>query len=253
MDQGLQNVAKDYMDKVARTHGDLKGYLDHASAQIVGGMDEATNKLADRLSTTNTQFLTGLDQTANQLFTQLNAAGSGLAGKVEETTNRLFSEIGQKATQINLKLDETSTGVFDRLDLQANYVNSHIEETASSFTAISTAAPMPLERPSKTMPCASLMPSICKATMSTTSSAKPLSPSQCKTSRKRLTVYVVIPAHRDTRDAAALASSANCSQPAQPSMTCWSQPAAPSGPSQGDVGHRRPPDAGFGHCAGPEH
>ena len=133
VDQGLQNVAKDYMDKVARTHGDLKGYLDQASGIIIGGVDEATHKLADRLSTTNAQFLTGLDQTATQLFTQLNAAGSGLAGRVEETTNRLFSEIGQKATQINMKLDETSTGVFDRLDQQANYVSSHIEETASKL------------------------------------------------------------------------------------------------------------------------
>ncbi|MGB9142624.1 MAG: hypothetical protein WCB71_10565 [Aestuariivirga sp.] len=133
VDQGLQNVAKDYMDKVARTHGDLKGYLDQASTQIIVGVDEATHKLADRLSSTNAQFLTGLDQTASQLFTQLNAAGSGLAGKVEETTNRLFAEIGQKAGQINAKLDDTSSGVFDRLDQQANYVNSHIEETASKL------------------------------------------------------------------------------------------------------------------------
>jgi hypothetical protein len=168
----LQNVAKDYMDKVARSHGDLKGYLDQASTQIIVGVDEATHKLADRLSTTNTQFLTGLDQTANQLFAQLNAAGSGLAGKVEETTNRLFNEIGQKSTQINLKLDETSTGVFDRLDQQANYVNSHIEETASKlYNNLDSRANALGTTIEDNALCACLMPSTAKHATSTAGSA----------------------------------------------------------------------------------
>jgi hypothetical protein len=36
------------------------GYLDQAAAQIVAGVEDATHKLSDRLSSTNDQFLTGL-------------------------------------------------------------------------------------------------------------------------------------------------------------------------------------------------
>ena len=77
VDQGLQNVAKDYMDKVARTHGDLKGYLDQAASQIVVGVEGATQKLSDRLSTTNAQFLTGLGPDGEPALHPIECRGLG--------------------------------------------------------------------------------------------------------------------------------------------------------------------------------
>ena len=67
--QGLQNVAGDFLDKIARTHGDLINYLDQTSTQIVVGVEARRRQSSGRPPVDHQlQFLTGMDQTANQIL-----------------------------------------------------------------------------------------------------------------------------------------------------------------------------------------
>ena len=133
--QGLQSVATEYLDKVAKARADLVGYLDTSSEDIAGTINQATDNVAGRLNAASSQFLTGMDQTANTLLSQLNSTGSGLAGRVEQTTTKLFTEIGQRAEHIITKLDDSAGLVFGRLDEQASYVSNRVEDTANNILA----------------------------------------------------------------------------------------------------------------------
>ncbi len=129
--QGLQNVATDYLDKVAKSRADLVSYLDNSSDNIAGAITQAADSVAGHLNAANAQFLANIDQTSNSLLTQLNATGSGLAGRVEQTTGKLFVEIGTRAEHIIAKLDDSAGLVFGRLDDQANFVTTRVEDTAN--------------------------------------------------------------------------------------------------------------------------
>lgn len=150
---GMQDLAGDFVNKIAKAQADLSGFVDQAAVQMNSNYNAAVNRLAERIEQSGGQMLAGLDQSGSNFLQQLNASGGDFAGRIEQASTALSTHLNQNASNVIGSMSDAINGLYDRLtdvstqatqgltqvtgdfDQAAQTITGKLVETTSTVTA----------------------------------------------------------------------------------------------------------------------